>query len=191
MLIGLTTTTWAAIGAIAASAAALTALITVLQNTWLQRAMLQPHLTGIVVLAAQLAGLEIHNAGGGVAITPRFFWAHEGRFVEGELSGGIAPGEYRDVLADDLNRDTLADSHGVLICKDVRDNWYAWSLDGHADVWRNRLWKRRPQRPIASALYEKYYGRGSLGGAERTTWHLGRRVSEAVIFEPQGPPQVQ
>jgi hypothetical protein len=182
LLIGLTTTTWAAIGAIAASAAALTALITVLQSTWLQRVMLQPYLTGIVMLATQRAGLEIHNAGGGVAITPRFFWAHEGRFVEGELGGGLGAGEYRDILADDLNRDTLADSHGVLICKDVRHNWYAWSLDGHADVWRNRLWTSRPQRPRANALYEKYYGGQSLAGAEPTTWHLGRRVSDAVIF---------
>jgi hypothetical protein len=131
VLIGLTTTTWAAIGAIGACAAAITALMAVLQNTWLQRAMLQPHLTGIVMLATQRAGLEIHNAGGGVAITPRFFWAHEDRFVEGELGGGLGAGEYRDILADDLNRDTLADSHGVhlqrrtsqLVCVVSRWSW--------------------------------------------------------------------
>jgi hypothetical protein len=190
MLIGLTTTTWAAIGAIAASAAAIVALITVLQNTWVLRATLQPHLTGVVILGAKLPGLEVHNAGGGVAITPRFFWAHSGRWVEGEIGGGLGPGEYRDLLAE-LSRDGLQESHGVLLCKDVRHNWYAWSLDGHVSVWRNRLWKKRPKRPKADELYRKFYGRGSLDDAQVTTWQLGRKAKDAVIFQEEGPPQVE
>jgi hypothetical protein len=40
-------------------------------------------------------------------------------------------------------------------------------------------------------MYEKYYGSLSLVGSEPTTWHLGRRVSDAVIFQAEGPPQVE
>jgi hypothetical protein len=175
---------WAGIlGAAAASVAAVAALVTVLQNSRMIRASLRPHLYGVVVGQQERPILEIHNAGGGVATVVQCVFVGGTGYAAMDVSGAIASGDYQVVVAA-LPAHDPADSHGVVMCRDAHGNHYAWSLDGHAAMWKKRMWRKTltPRKPLA--VYRQLYGSNSLDGVHKVSWRLARKESSALVMEP-------
>ncbi len=170
---------WAGIiGAVAAAVAALASLAAVLQNRRLIRASLLPHLAGVSISGRQHPELEIRNGGGGLAMAVRFIWVSEGHIAEGAAAATIRGGS--DVLvAASLPTRNLTSSQGVLLCKDVRGDHYAWSLDGHDRVWRRRWWRRgKPSAPEARACFCEFYPGTRLSDLRLVEWTLPFKMSE-------------
>jgi hypothetical protein len=185
---GLSVGEWAGVASAGAAAvAAMASLITVLQNKRLISATLRPRLTSVVLAEIPEPAIQVHNAGGAVAIVVRVVWASANQRAAADLAPGIAPGQYVTALAP-LPKEGIADSHGVIIYNDALQNYYANSFDGHSKVWRNRWWKRKFKKPDPRKVYADFYGT-SIDDWEEVEMRVARRWADALVIEPPSTPK--
>jgi hypothetical protein len=175
---------WAGIaGALFAALAAGFALWTALQNRVLLKAALLPELA-TVVTESEVPRLEIRNGAGGLAMTVLMLWTHRGRYAEGHVVAFLRQGEGVTVAAA-FDRQDLDESHSVVACRDVRGDYYYWSLDGHREVARERRWWRRGESSFdLRSRFAKWYPDSDLGSAKKGQWSVPKQCPSCIRRPP-------
>ena len=187
MRVALTTAELASV--ISASAAAIAALgswAAVRQTRKAARDATLPSLHGQVLVGQEgLLEVHIHNAGRGVAKGVLIGLVAEDSHVMGALGTGFLPGGESVFVQTGIPTPSIEHlarekPKGVLICRDISENSYAWNLVGERKVLRRRYlpWQRHRVTSTSEALH-RFYPEIDFAGLAR--------VGLRVIPDPMRP----
>jgi hypothetical protein len=161
---------WAAISAGLAAIAAIAALWTAFQNRRLIKAALEPDLAAVQVSGNKYPELHITNGGGGVAKVVRFIWVKDGYLVDASKGAAafLQPGSVLRVAAAVPHGPNFS---GLVLCKDVRGDLYAWSFDDDRRRRRRRWWRKQPTLDAHECL-TRFYPKLNVAACEAAEWTM-------------------